>query len=63
MLFIKDISLLKGEQLTIAEKEAQQEIDVKQNSIKLFEVYQICKRRNHLYDISAAIGDYAEKFG
>ena len=42
-------------------KEAQQLIDVTKQSF--FEGIKFAKEGNHLYDISAAIGDYAEKFG
>ena len=42
-------------------KEAQQLIDVTEQSF--FEGIKYAKAGNHLYDISAAIGDYAEKFG
>ena len=42
-------------------KEAQQLIDVTKQSF--FEGIKVAKEGNHLYDISAAIGDYAEKFG
>ena len=42
-------------------KEAQRLIDVTKQSF--FEGIKFAKEGNHLYDISAAIGDYAEKFG
>ena len=42
-------------------KEAQKLIDVTKQSF--FEGIKFAKEGNHLYDISAAIGDYAEKFG
>lgn len=42
-------------------KEAQQLIEVTKQSF--FEGIKFAKEGNHLYDISGAIGDYAEKFG
>ena len=41
--------------------EAQKLLDVTKQSF--FEGIKFAKEGNHLYDISAAIGDYAEKFG